>query len=257
MQFQRNIWVRFEAKTQHPIGRCHNRFHPFDPNGSGHKVNSLKHLKVQPSQSPEDTASIWQTNLVARFFVDGCWINNAVRDNDCLTVSRPFAKEARVVALVTSNSLLLHFQKNRVRIAVNQDLLYGLYVSALFALAPQAIATSTEINCSAGTYRFFERLSIHVSEHQYFARVAVLSDRRKDRRCIRERWLIRLCLVQSTRAPRSRWKKWRRPLLVHLARISLPNQHNLQEWQGQRNTNLLTTSDFMVPATPMGYMKTL
>src|SRR6516165_3390425 len=89
------------------------------------------------------------------------------------------AEEAALVTLVTRGAAdLVHLEEHGVGIAVDIDILDLLHVAGLLALAPELAAATAEVNGSAGAHSFLERLAVHPCDHEHFAGLVVLRDRR-------------------------------------------------------------------------------
>jgi len=86
------------------------------------------------------------------------------------------AAPARVAGRAT---VLVHFQEDRVGVAVDEHAAHVLMVAGLFAFAPQA-AAAAPVDGAPGAQRLAQRLFVHVSEHQHLARVRILSDDRNE-----------------------------------------------------------------------------
>ena len=89
------------------------------------------------------------------------------------------SKEAGLIALVASGaSDLIDLHQNGVCVAVEVERLQFLNVAALFSFAPKLLTTPTIVADSLGAQSFLISLFIHIRQHQYDARLLVLSDDR-------------------------------------------------------------------------------
>ena len=112
------------------------------------------------------------------FFVDDLWVEDSIADDGDLAGLRvDTAEEATLVAFVAGRSAdLIHFDQQRVGVAVEEKFFQLLNVAALFAFAPQLVPAAAEVDDSARLQRFLIGRLIHVGQHQNLAGRRILSD---------------------------------------------------------------------------------
>src|SRR5262249_62118542 len=90
-------------------------------------------------------------------------------------------EEASAVPFMTGGAAdLVHFEQNRVGVAVDEDLAHFLHMAALLALAPQASAAAAVVTGPAAAQRFFVSFPVHPGEHEHLARAPAFTNHRDD-----------------------------------------------------------------------------
>src|SRR5262249_2407437 len=91
------------------------------------------------------------------------------------------AKETTPITFMASRaSNLSHLKQERIVIAIDESVFHFLKIAGLFTLLPQALPGAAIVMSLAGFFGLFQRLFVHVGDHQNLARAIVLhNDRNK------------------------------------------------------------------------------
>ena len=85
-------------------------------------------------------------------------------------------KAGSISGMAAARAVLADFEDECVLIAVREDFLHDLSVAGGGALVPELLSAARKVNGFADGERLAEGFFVHVSDHQHFIRLCVLSD---------------------------------------------------------------------------------